>query len=82
MKLKGSQGWLVVAGVITIIDLLATKDETLSEAAHRALKKHPVAVLGLVGFTSAHLTLGFDRRWRKVDPFVLVGLARKWTALK
>lgn len=82
MKLKGSHGWLVVALVVSVIDLLAVQDETLSDAAHRAIKRHPVIVGSLVGSTAAHLALGHHKHWHRVDPYCLVGWIRKWTALK
>lgn len=79
--MKGSHGWLVVAGVVVIIDLLARPQETLSDSAHRALRKNPVVVSSLVGLTAAHLTLGAHKYWQKIDPFVFVGQIRRWTAL-
>lgn len=80
--LKGWQGWLILAGIVGVIDLLADRNETLSDAAHRALHKHPVVVAAVVGLTSAHLTLGYDARWKKVDPFHAIGMIRKWTVIK
>lgn len=47
--MTGARGWLAVAGVIVVIDATARPGETLSEAADRAIGRHPV--LTVVGAT-------------------------------
>jgi hypothetical protein len=58
--MTGLRGWLALASVIVVIDATARPGETLSEAADRAIGRHPV--LTVVGATLvwAHVINVFD----------------------
>ena len=77
--LRGHHGWLIVLGVITIIDLTAPEQETLSHAAQRAMTRRPLTTSGVVVLTAAHLIAGHHRHYSRVDPFKVVGLVRRFT---
>jgi len=76
-KLKGHHSWLILAGVILLLDLTAPTDETLSDATRRAMTKNPFLTLAAVAVTSAHLTMGRQRHFRLVDPYRVIGLVRR-----
>ncbi len=77
--LKGHESWLILLGVITIIDLTAPESHTLSEAAHRAMARHPELTALAIIVTAAHLMAGHHRHYSRVDPFKVVSLVRKLT---
>jgi len=76
---RGAWGWAAVAALILVFDLAAPEDETLTDACHRALRKHPWMVVLLVASTTLHLLLGWDNRYSRVDAFRAIGGARRYT---
>ena len=65
--MRGAYGWIVVAAIIVLIDLIAPDDETLSATCWRALKRQPATVVVLVSVTALHLLLGHHPRYSKID---------------
>ena len=51
----GDAAWLALAAVVLVYELVAPKDELLSEACDRYRNRHPRGVFGLVAYLAGHL---------------------------
>lgn len=74
MKLRpGTRAWIALGVGVLAYDYLAEDEETLSDAAERAMGTYPLITRLAIGAISQHL-LGTGGWW---DPLALVGLVRK-----
>lgn len=58
--MTGARGWTLVAGVVIAIDATARPGETLSEAADRAIERHPLLTIVGAGLVFLHIVNAFD----------------------
>ncbi len=72
-KIRAGHLWLVLAGVVTALEVVAPEGELLSEGVDRGLQRHPLLVRAAIIVTAAHL---MNLLPEKVDPFAR--LPRVW----
>jgi len=67
--MKGRYGWLALAALVVLVDMLADDGETLSEAAYRARQQAPILVWFAIIATAFHLLFGDHPRLSRVDTY-------------
>lgn len=69
MRLTGEQGWVLLFGLVLAIDFTAQPEQTLSEALHRAKRRHPILVWFAVVATAYHFLVGDHTTLSRYDTY-------------
>lgn len=73
----GKAGWLAVAAVIIVWDLLAEDEQTLSESFRRGWQRHPVSAGAVAVTCSVVLAHLWSLLPVKADPLHMIYVARR-----
>ncbi|TDP29777.1 DUF7427 family protein [Nocardia ignorata] len=72
-RIRAGHLWLVLAGAVTALEVVAPEGELLSEGVDRGLEQHPLLVRTAIIITAAHL---LNLLPEKIDPYAR--LPRVW----
>ncbi|MFC4373359.1 hypothetical protein ACFO5K_04540 [Nocardia halotolerans] len=72
-RIRAGHLWLVLVGVVTVLEVIAPEGELLSEGVDRGLEEHPLLVRAAIIITALHLINGLPQQ---LDPFAR--LPRVW----
>ena len=64
------KAWLVLVAGVILYDALCPEGQTLSEGVDHFLEKHPVATMGAIAITAAHLSNLIPERYDPIHRLV------------